>query len=100
MQHIFAAMTTHCDKPEVLCVACRSLRELIDVCPQVLDVVRDEPGDDKIPLHQCIMASLLLHLDDPNLCQEAFQVIASLVNHSSSLREVSTLQRIYFASCF
>lgn len=97
IQHVFAAMTTHYDKPEVLRVACRSLQELIDVCPQVLDVVSDERGDDKIPLHQCIMTALLLHLDDPDLCQQAFQVIASLVNYSSSLRKVPTLHRIHFA---
>ena len=84
-------MTTHCDKPEVLRAACYALRALIDVCPQVLDVVGDERGDNSIPLHQCSMAALMLHLDDPELCQEACQVLASIVNNSSSLREVFNL---------
>jgi len=87
-REVFAAMTTHCDKPEVLRVACYALRELIDVCHQVLDEVGDEPGDNTIPLHRCSMAALMLHLDDPELCQEACQVLAAVVNISSSLREV------------
>ena len=85
-------MTTHCDKTEVLHAACHALRALIDVCPQVLDVVGDESGDNSIPLHRCCMFALMLHLDDPDLCQEACQVLASIVNNSSSLREVFNLQ--------
>ena len=87
-REVFAAMTTHCDKPEVLRAACHALQELIDVCPQVLDEVGDEPGDRTIPLHQCSMAALMLHLDEQKLCQKACQVLASIVNNSSSLREV------------
>ena len=83
-------MTTHCDKPKVLGAACRALEGLIDVYPQVLDEVGDDDDDNSIPLHRCIMAALMLHLDDPELCQEACQVLASIVNYSSSLREVLT----------
>lgn len=81
-------MTSHCDKPEVLNAALYALRELIDVCPDVLDEVGDEPGDSSIPLHRCCMAALMLHIDDAELCQSACQVLASIVNNSSSLREV------------
>lgn len=81
-------MTSHCDEPEVLKAACHALRELIDVCPDVLDEVGDEPGDSAIPLHRCCMAALMLHIDDAELCQSTCQVLASIVNNSSSLREV------------
>ena len=81
-------MTTHYDKPEVLSAACYALRELIDVCPQVLEVVGDEPGDNRLPLHRCVMAALMLHVDDLELCQGACQVLASMTINSSSLREV------------
>lgn len=85
---VYTAMTSHCDKPEVLCAACHALRELIDVCPDVLDEIGDEPSDSTIPLHRCSMAALVLHMDDPELCESACRVLASIVNNSSSLREV------------
>lgn len=89
-QEVFTAMTRHCDKTEVLRVACQALKELINVYPEVLDRVGDEPDDDTIPLHRCCMAALMMHLDHPELCQDTCQVLASIVNCSSSLREVLT----------
>ena len=85
---VFSAMTSHCDKPEVLHAACHALQELIDVCPDVLDEMGDEPSDSTIPLHSCSMAALVLHMDDPELCESSCRVLASIVNNSSSLREV------------
>ena len=87
-REVFTAMTNHCDKPEVLYAACHALQELIDLCPAVLDEVGDEPDDSTIPLHRCCMAALMLHRDDPELCQSSCRVLASIVNNSSSLREV------------
>ena len=81
-------MTSHCDKPQVLHAACHALQELIDVCPDVLDEMGDEPSDSTIPLHSCSMAALVLHMDDPGLCESSCRVLASIVNNSSSLREV------------
>ena len=81
-------MTSHCDKPEVLHAACHALQELIDVCPDVLDEMGDEPSDSTIPLHSCSMAALVLHMDDPELCESSCRVLASIVNNSGSLREV------------
>jgi len=81
-------MTSHYDRPEVLGAACHALQELIDVCPDVLDEMGDEHGDSTIPLHSCSMAALVLHMDDPELCELSCRVLASIVNHSSSLREV------------
>lgn len=95
IREVFAAMTTHCDKPKVLGAACRALEGLIDVYPQVLDEVGDDDDDNSIPLHRCIMAALMLHLDDPELCQEACQVLASIVNYSSSLRESLISKGLY-----
>lgn len=94
----FTAMTSLCDKPEVLYAACHALRELIDVCPDVLDEIGDEPGS-TIPLHRCCMAALMLHIDDPELCQSACRVLASIVNNSSSLREVIR-QSVYLSFLF
>ena len=87
-REVFTAMTSHYDKPEVLQAACHALQELIDVCPYVLDEMDDEPGDSTIPLHSCSMAALVLHMDDPELCESSCRVLASIVNNSSSLREV------------
>ena len=87
-REVFTAMTSHCDKPEVLHAACLALQELIDVCPDVLDEMGDELGDSTIPLHSCSMAALVLHMDDPELFESSCRVLASIVNNSSSLREV------------
>ena len=87
-REVFNAMTNHCDKPEVLYAACHALQELIDICPDVLDGISDEVGDSTVPLHRCCMATFMLHIDDPELCQSACRVLASIVNNSSSLREV------------
>lgn len=81
-------MTSHCDKPEVLHAACHALQELIDVCPDVLDEMGDDPSDSTIPLHSCSMTALVLHMDNPGLCESSCRVLASIVNNSSSLREV------------
>ena len=89
-RQVFTAMTSHCDKPEVLLASCHAMRELIEICPAVLDEIGDEPGDNTIPLHQCSMAALMLHLDDPELCQSVCRVLALIVCNSSSLREVLT----------
>lgn len=94
-KEVFAAVTTHYDKPEVLSAACYALRELIDVCPQVLEVVGDEPADNRLPLHRCVMAALMLHVDDLELCQEACQVLASMTINSSSLRESLMFKGLY-----
>lgn len=87
-REVFTAMTSHYDNPEVLHAACHALQELIDVCPDVLDEMGDEPGDSTIPLHSCSMAALVLHMDDPELCESSCRVLASIVNNSSSLRKV------------
>ena len=87
-REIFTAMTRHCDKPEVLHAACHALQELIDVCPDVVEEMGDEPGDSTIPLHSSSMAALVLHTDDPELCESSCRVLASIVNNASSLREV------------
>ena len=93
-REVFIAMTTHCDKPEVLQAACNALLELIDFCPVVLDELGDEP-DDLIPLHRCGMAVLILHVDDAELCQRVCQVLSSIMNHSSPLREVTGTSILY-----
>ena len=87
-REVFVAMSTHYDKPEVLSVACHALQELVDVCPHILELIGDEPGESTLPLHRCIMAALMLHLDDQDLCQAACRTLASMTNISSSLREV------------
>jgi len=87
-REVFTALTSHCDKPEVLHAACHALQELIDVCPDVLDEIGDGLGDSAIPLHSCSMAALVLHMDDPELCESSCRVLASMVNNSNSLREV------------
>ena len=87
-REVFVAMSTHYDKPEVLSAACNALKQLVDVCPYILELVGDEPGESTLPLHRCVMAALMLHLDDQDLCQAACQTLASMTNSSSSLREV------------
>ena len=85
---MFTAMTSHCDKPEVLIPACRALQELIDFCPDVLGEIGDEPGGNTFPIHRCCMAALMLHTDHAELCQSACRVLASIASNSNSLREV------------
>ena len=81
-------MSTHYDKPEVLSAACHALKQLVDVCPYILELVGDEPGESILPLHRRVMIALMLHSDDQDLSQAACQTLASMTNSSSSLREV------------
>ena len=88
-------MSTHYDKPEVLSAACHALKQLVDVCPYILELVGDEPGESTLPLHRCVMIALMLHSDDQDLCQAACQTLASMTNSSSYLREVKKLSLIH-----
>ena len=97
LQDIFIAMATHGDQPRIQKVACQCICELIDSCPG-LCVVIGEPDIDKdvnrVPLHSSIMAALMLHPDDADVCQLACESVSCIARNSDAIQEVNENEKL------
>ncbi|XP_048584779.1 leucine-rich repeat serine/threonine-protein kinase 2 isoform X2 [Nematostella vectensis] len=93
MNDILVAMATHGDKPDVLCMACFALCKLINSYPGQAILIGDEAG--QIPVHSSIMAALVLHLDNSELCQWACQTLACIMAQSQKVQKELTSKGVY-----
>ena len=87
MQDIFVALATLGDEPDVLQAGCHCLCELIDRCPVLVTKIGED--NDDMPV-QSIMAALVLHPENAQLCQSACEAIVCTSCKSVAIQEVCT----------
>lgn len=98
-------MATHCDDTDTLIVSCNAISKLGEHHPIMLMLVNDD--QDGLPLHNAVMAALVLHIDNAEICQVACKAIVCIAEHSTTVQQVIVLMyhfsimkpRVYFIWC-
>ena len=86
-------MITHQDDPHVQEVACRAISSILERDPSVVARIGEE--EDQLSLHNCVLAAMNIHLQDPYVFQTACSALHDLARASARLQQFLVAKGTY-----